>query len=48
MRWIEDLKKHGNALVDALRNLLLPSPEPEPELAPVRVPTKRRQSRPRR
>lgn len=48
MRWIEKLKKQGKALSDALQSLLLPNPEPEPELAPVRVPAKSRPSRPRR
>jgi len=48
MRWIEDLKKLGKALADALQSLLLPDREPEPELAPARVPTQRRQSGSRR
>ncbi|MEN0061942.1 MAG: hypothetical protein AAGA48_07295 [Myxococcota bacterium] len=41
MRWMEELKKQGKTLVDALRSLLLPNAEPEPELAPVRVPSRR-------
>lgn len=51
MRWIERLKKQGKALSDALQSLLLPDSEPEPELAPVRVPSRSRKappSRPRR
>lgn len=48
MRWIEELKKAGRSLADVLQSLLQPDPEPEPELVPVRVPAKRRPSRPRR
>lgn len=38
MQWIEKLKQKTKAAADALRSLLLPNREPQPELAPVRVP----------